>query len=107
MRKIKIDENRKCPKCGIAENQINRGFTSVGSQRCLCKTCNCVYTLNPKPHAYPDEVKQQALHSYYHGVGGSDKRISGRAIGEAFGMSKTNVYNWVRERRNKMKTPSN
>jgi len=90
MRKQTINENRRCPKCGQIENQINAGFTKSGTQRCVCKTCNHKYTLNGKTRGYSEEIKQKALRIYYSGV-------SGRGVGKILGMSKANVYNWIKK----------
>jgi len=90
MKKLKEIEGRKCPKCGKVEMQKNAGFTKAGSQRCKCLDCNYTYTLNPKPHAYSEEVKMMALRVYYSGV-------SGRGVGKVFGMNKANVYNWIKK----------
>ena len=64
MRKQTIDENRRCPQCGRAENQINAGYNRSGTRRCLCKTCNYKYTLNGKTREYSEETKQQAMKIY-------------------------------------------
>lgn len=48
MKKITVDENRRCPKCGSIENQIRVGYNSSGTQRCKCKDCNIRYTPEPK-----------------------------------------------------------
>ncbi|MDR1668645.1 MAG: hypothetical protein LBR76_01640, partial [Oscillospiraceae bacterium] len=61
MRKVTIDENRRCPQCGKAENQIKKGFNPSGTQRCMCKECGVVYTLSPKKREYPEETKKLAL----------------------------------------------
>jgi len=90
MRPIKIDENRHCPKCGKTENQINKGFNPSGSQRCRCKDCGIVYTINPKKTDYPEETNKLALRMYYSGV-------SGRGVGKVLGMSKANIYNWIKK----------
>lgn len=90
MRKTTIDENKKCPKCGKTENQIKAGFNKSGTQRCKCKECGISYTLNPKKHEYSEEIKEQAVKIYYSGV-------SGRGVGKIFGMSKANVYNWIKK----------
>jgi len=90
MRPIKIDENRRCPKCGKIENQISKGKNRSGTKRCKCKDCGIEYTLNPKKHEYPEETKQMAIKTYYSGV-------SGRGVGKIFGMSKANVYNWIKK----------
>ena len=90
MRKQTINENRRCPKCGRVENQVNSGYNRSGTQRCVCKICNHKYTLNGKTQEYSEEIKQQAIKTYY-----SD--VSGRGVGKLFGMSKANVYNWIKK----------
>lgn len=49
-----------------------------------------MYTMNPKKHEYSDETKAQAINMHLSG-------ISGRGIGQAMGMSKANVYNWIKK----------
>ena len=90
MRKQSIDENRRCPQCGQVTDQINCGKNRSGTQRCKCKICNVHYTLEPKRHAYPEAVREQAIKAYYAGA-------SGRGVGKIFGMSKANVYNWIKK----------
>ncbi len=90
MKKQTIDEKRRCPKCGKAENQVNAGYNRSGTQRCVCKDCNHKYTLNGKTREYPKEVREQAIKAYYSG-------ISGRGVGKLMGMSKANVYNWLKK----------
>jgi len=53
MRKQTIDETRRCPKCGRAENQINAGYNRSGTRRCLCKICNYKYTPDGKTQGFP------------------------------------------------------
>lgn len=48
------------------------------------------YALEPKRHAYSEETRELALKTYYTGV-------SGRAVGKILGMSKANVYNWIKK----------
>ena len=91
MKKQIIDEHRRCPKCGKAENQINKGCNRSGTQRSMCKDCSIYYTVEPKKHAYPEETKQLAIKMFYSGV-------SGRSVGKVLGMSKSNVYNWIKKR---------
>ncbi|HCC35916.1 MAG TPA: hypothetical protein DEQ02_09975 [Ruminococcaceae bacterium] len=91
MKKQTIDENRRCPKCGKVENQINAGYNRSGTQRCVCKDCNHKYTLNGKTREYSAEVRDQAIRAYYSGV-------SGRGVGKLLNMSKANVYNWIKKR---------
>ena len=90
MKKISIDENRVCPKCGKNKNQVKKGFNRSGTQRCICKDCDITYTLEPKKRAYPEEVRKLALKMYYSGV-------SGRGVGKVLGMDKANVYNWIKK----------
>jgi len=81
-----------CPHCGAIERQMKSGYNRSGTQRYLCGKCNYKYTPEPKTNAYPEDVKQAALKSYYSGV-------SGRGVGKIFGMSKANVYNWIKKNR--------
>ena len=90
MKKQTTDENRRCPKCESAENQINAGYNRSGTQRCVCKNCNHKYTLNGKTREYPEEIKQQAMRIYYSGV-------SGRGVGKILGIGKSNVLNWIKK----------
>lgn len=90
MKKAKEAAGRECPKCGKTENQSNYGYNRSGTQRCKCNECNTVYTFQPKTRAYSEEIRQNAIKIYYAGV-------SGRGVGKIFGMSKTNVYNWIKK----------
>jgi len=90
MREAKIDENRRCPQCGKAEGQVNAGQNRSGTQRCFCNECKKYYTLGAKNRAYSEEIRKQALRVYYSGV-------SGRGVGKLLGMSKANVYNWIKK----------
>jgi transposase-like protein len=90
MRVAKEVEGRQCPKCKSIANQIKAGFTNYGSQRCLCKNCNHKYTLNPKPHAYSQEIQDLAIKEYYSG-------ISGRGVGKIHKMHHANVLRWIKK----------
>lgn len=90
MKKITISEDKRCPKCGRVEQQIKKGLNASGTQRCKCKECGVVYTIEPKRREYPEETRQLALKMYYSGV-------SGRGVGKVIGMSKANVYNWIKK----------
>jgi transposase len=46
--------------------------------------------LNPKSHAYSEEMRTSAIKAYYSGV-------SGRGVGRLLGMSKNNVYKWLKK----------
>lgn len=91
MRVAKKIEGRRCPKCGSEENQTKYGKNESGTQRCKCNNCKHTYTLSPKNRAYSEEVRQQAIKTYYSGV-------SGRGVGALFGMNKSNVYRWIKKR---------
>jgi len=84
------NHERKCPKCESTDNQVNAGYNRSGTQRCICNYCKYKYTLNGKTRAYSEEIKQQAIKTYYSGV-------SGRGVGRLLGMSKVNVYNWLKK----------
>jgi transposase-like protein len=90
MRKTQIKEGRICPKCKKAENQIGFGKNRSGTKRCKCKECNITYTLEPKSIAYPEEVRNEAIKTYFSGV-------SGRGVGRLHGFNKANVYNWIKK----------
>ncbi len=90
MRKAKEIAGRKCPVCGRTENQVNAGKNRSGTQRCFCKECKKYYTHEPKTREYPEEIRQQAIKTYYAGA-------SGRGVGKMFGFSKANVYNWIKK----------
>lgn len=79
-----------CPICGAKDNIVGYGFNRSGTQRCRCNVCKKIFTDNPKRHAYPDEIKKQAIKIYYSGV-------SGRGVGKIFGMGKENVVRWIKK----------
>ena len=86
MRKATEEAWKRCPKCGKTANQIKVGRNPSGSQRCKCKECGIVYTIDPKQHAYPEETRELA----YGGV-------SARGVGKILGMNKSNVTNWIKK----------
>ena len=88
MRKTKVVEGRRCPKCGDADSQVSYGYNRAGTRRSKCKLCGTQYTLEPKNKTYSEDVRERAIRAYYSGV-------SGRGVGKMFGMSKANVYNWI------------
>ena len=85
MKRTTISPEKKCPKCGAIENQVKRGYNRSGTQRCNCKECGVMYTIDPKRHEYPEETQKLALKIYYSGV-------SGRGVGKILGMSKAKAY---------------
>lgn len=90
MRTVQRIEGRICPKCGDNSSQIYSGLNRTGSQRCQCKVCKCRYTLNPKQHAYPEEVRLLAVKEYF--AGGS-----GRSVGKIHNFNHQNVLRWIRK----------
>jgi transposase-like protein len=85
-------EERRCPQCGEAKGQRNNGHNRSGTQRRLCNSCKTSYTVEPKPRAYPEEVRKSAISEYMSG-------ISGRGVGKLHGMSGNNVRNWLKKSR--------
>ena len=83
MKRQTTNPNRRCRKCGRAENQVNAGLNRSGTQRCFCKDCKKYYTLGAKTRENSDEIKTQALKIYYSGV-------SARGVGKVMGMSAVN-----------------
>ena len=79
-----------CPVCMAATNQMKKGFNRSGTQRYICGKCGVTYTPDPKKRNYSEEERDQAIKAYYSGV-------SGRGVGKMFGMSKANVYNWIKK----------
>ena len=90
-----IEEGKSCPKCGSIQMQANAGFNRSGTQRYRCFSCKCYYTLKPKSRKYTEELRQLAIKEHYAGA-------SGRAIGKIHGMSKSNVYNWIKKNRERV-----
>lgn len=69
---------------------MNFGKNKSGTQRCKCKGCNITYTLEPKSIAYPEEVRNEAIKTYY-------SSVSERGVGRLHGFSKANVYRWIKK----------
>jgi len=90
VRRAKRVEGRCCPKCKSVENQVNYGYNRSGTQKSKCNKCKIIYTLEAKNRAYSEEVRKSAIKIYYSGV-------SGRGVGKILGMSKANVYNWIKK----------
>jgi transposase-like protein len=90
MREGKNEEAKKCPNCGRVDGQMKNGCNRSGTQRIVCRHCKKSYTLEPKRNAYGEETRALALKIYYAGA-------SGRGVGKVLGMSKANVYNWIKK----------
>jgi len=91
MKKAREIAGRCCPQCEKTENQVMAGKNRSGTQRCFCNECKKYYTLGPKTREIPEEIRRQAIKTYYAGA-------SGRGVGKVFGFSKANVYNWIKAR---------
>jgi transposase-like protein len=83
-------EQRECPSCGKTDGQMKSGKNRSGTQRIKCRHCKKTYTLEPKRNAYDEKTRALALKIYYSGA-------SGRGVGKVLGMSKANVYNWMKK----------
>jgi len=90
MNKNKSPNQKRCPNCKAQDGQMKSGKNRSGTQRIVCRHCKKSYTPEPKRHAYSEEVREQAIKIYYAGV-------SGRGVGKILGMSKANVYNWIKK----------
>jgi len=55
---------------------VNAGKNHSGDQRCFCKECRKYYTLNPKTRKYSEEIRRQAIKTFYAGV--SDPEVGNR-----------------------------
>jgi transposase-like protein len=80
----------KCPRCEKIDGQMKNGKNRSGTQSIMCRHCKKNYTPKPKQNAYSEEIRKQAIKTYYAGV-------SGRGVGKIFGMSKANVYKWIKK----------
>jgi transposase-like protein len=78
----------RCPHCDAAEDQTTYGRTARGSQRYKCRTCQRVYTPEPLPLGYADDVKREAVRLYLEGT-------NFRRIGRILSVNHQSVINWV------------
>ena len=78
----------RCAYCQSAEQQIKSGFNASGSQRFRCRSCDRIYTPEPSPNGYPDEVRRQAVKLYLEGM-------NLRRIGRILAVNHQSVTNWV------------
>ena len=81
--------NIECPHCQTETKQVKAGKTRTGSQRYKCKSCHRVYTPNPTPQGYSDELRQKAVQMYIDGQ-------NYRRIGRQLGVDHKSVMNWVK-----------
>jgi len=94
---MKSEVKPPCPRCKAEDGQMKNGKNRSGTQSYLCRHCNKAYTLEPKRVAYDESIRKQAIKTYYAGA-------SGRGVGKVFGMSKANVYNWIKKNETNPKT---
>lgn len=83
-------ETLLCPVCGETTGQMRTGANRSGTQTYRCRHCNKFYTPDPKRMEYSEEKRSLAIKMFYSGV-------SGRGAGKVMGMSKANVYNWLKK----------
>lgn len=88
----------QCPKCHRTERQNRAGRTGSGSQRYRCLFCQIKYTPNPKPWAYPAEIRQKALQMYVDGM-------NLRRIARHLGLHHRTVSLWVKARAAELPDP--
>ena len=74
-------KNGKSSKCGKE---------LFGNPKVLLQRLQKYYTLDPKTREYPEEIRKQAIKTYY-------ADTSGRGVGKVFGFNKANVYNWIKK----------
>lgn len=78
----------QCPHCTATEDQTTYGRTMRGSQRYKCRACARVYTPQPLPLGYADDIKREAVRLYLEGV-------NFRRIGRLLAVNHQSVINWV------------
>ena len=86
-----------CPRCGSAE-VIRHGTTASGKQRYRCQRCRRTFREDPSSRAYPEERKREILAAY-------QERSSLRGLTRTFGVSRTTVSAWLKERAKALPPP--
>ncbi len=89
----KETEGLICPRCGSGENQKSQGHNNYGVRKLKCGSCNRHYTLTYQERKYSDELRQQVVSAYEAGM-----RL--QQVCDFYGVKKTSVYRWVKEKRN-------
>jgi transposase-like protein len=80
----------RCPHCG-SEDLKRNGHAGNGKQRYYCKACKKQSRENPKPHAYPEERREEIIRSY-------QERSSLRGLTRTFGVARGTVIDWLKKR---------
>src|ERR671917_577918 len=78
----------RCTHCEATADQTTYGRTARGSRRYKCRACARVYTPEPLPLGYADDVKREAVRLYLEGT-------NFRRIGRILGVNHQSVINWV------------
>lgn len=78
----------RCPHCEATDDQTTYGRTMRGSQRYKCRHCARVYTPDPLPLGYSDDLKREAVRLYLEGT-------NSRRIGRILSVNHQSVINWV------------
>jgi transposase-like protein len=78
----------QCPHCEATADQTTYGRTARGSRRYKCRACARVYTPEPLPLGYGEDVKREAVRLYLEGT-------NFRRIGRVLGVNHQSVINWV------------
>jgi transposase-like protein len=85
-----ITHTLSCPRCGSTE-VIRHGKDRQGVQRYRCRSCTYTFRADPKPNGYTEEEKDTILAAY-------EERASLRGLTRIFGVSRTTVSAWLKER---------
>jgi transposase-like protein len=78
-----------CPYCQATQGQVKNGFNRSGTQRWLCRTCQRVYTPQPKTNGYDDAIRLEAVRLYLDGM-------NLRRIARTLQVNHQSVANWVK-----------
>ena len=81
----------QCPHGG-SEDLTRYGRSPQGKQKYYCKACKRQSRENPRPHAYPEERREEILRAY-------EERSSLRGLERTFGVSRTSMISWIKKSR--------
>jgi transposase-like protein len=81
----------QCPHCG-SDKLVRNGRAPNGKQRYLCRACQKQSRDHPRPHAYPQERREEILRAY-------EERSSLRGLERTFGVSRHTVIGWIKKSR--------
>ena len=86
-----------CPRCHSVD-VIRHGKDANGVQRYRCRACRYTFREHPKPQGYTEAEKQRILDAY-------QERSSLRGLTRTFGVSRTTVSGWLKERAEALPPP--